>query len=63
MSVTNHFRLQTIMPDETSSVITSRLMFHADDSVRNDLVSRRLWEKGNMESYIADMRKESKRRR
>ncbi|OAY72567.1 Chaperone protein dnaJ 50 [Ananas comosus] len=34
-----------------------------DDSVRNDLVSRRLWEKGNMESYIADMRKESKRRR
>nr|CAD1829627.1 unnamed protein product [Ananas comosus var. bracteatus] len=34
-----------------------------DDSVRNDLVLRRLWEKGNMESYIADTRKESKRRR
>ncbi|XP_078181239.1 chaperone DnaJ-domain superfamily protein [Carex rostrata] len=34
-----------------------------DDSVKDDLVTRRLWEKANMETYRAEMRKESKRRR
>ncbi|KAJ3676106.1 hypothetical protein LUZ60_003518 [Juncus effusus] len=34
-----------------------------DEGVKDDLVTRRLWEKRNMESYRADMRKESKRRR
>ncbi|TVU20765.1 hypothetical protein EJB05_30361 [Eragrostis curvula] len=35
----------------------------SDESTKENLVSRRLWEKNNMERYIADMRKESKRRR
>ncbi|KAF8410689.1 hypothetical protein HHK36_003222 [Tetracentron sinense] len=34
-----------------------------DESRKDDLVRRRLWEKPNMESYLAEMRKESKRRR
>jgi len=34
-----------------------------DEATREDLVLKRLWEKSNMESYVADMRKESKRRR
>lgn len=34
-----------------------------DDSTREDLVKRRLWEKANLESYMTEMRKESKRRR
>ncbi|XXG62769.1 hypothetical protein AAC387_Pa05g1081 [Persea americana] len=34
-----------------------------DESIKDDLVVKRLWEKGNMEVYLADMRKESKRRR
>ncbi|KAI3866012.1 hypothetical protein MKX03_019537 [Papaver bracteatum] len=34
-----------------------------DEYTRDDLVQRRLWEKTNLESYLADMRKESKRRR
>jgi len=34
-----------------------------DEQIKNDLVLKRLWEKNNMESYLADMRKESKRRR
>ncbi|XP_072969100.1 dnaJ protein ERDJ7 [Typha angustifolia] len=34
-----------------------------DESVKNDLVLRRLWEKGNMENYLAERRRESKRRR
>ncbi|CAN1165850.1 DnaJ protein ERDJ7 [Linum perenne] len=34
-----------------------------DESTKEDLVQRRLWEKSNFESYVADMRKESKRRR
>ncbi|KAK1556487.1 hypothetical protein Q3G72_005769 [Acer saccharum] len=34
-----------------------------DESTKEDLVQRRLWEKSNLESYMAEMRKESKRRR
>ncbi|XAR53761.1 hypothetical protein NMG60_11022438 [Bertholletia excelsa] len=34
-----------------------------DASAQEDLIQRRLWEKSNLESYIAEMRKESKRRR
>ena len=30
---------------------------------KEDLLRRRLWEKSNLESYLAEMRKESKRRR
>ncbi|KAJ1423760.1 DnaJ domain containing protein [Sesbania bispinosa] len=34
-----------------------------DEATKEDLVLRRLWEKPNLESYMAEMRKESKRRR
>ncbi|XP_057424026.1 chaperone protein dnaJ 50 [Lotus japonicus] len=34
-----------------------------DEETKEDLVLRRLWEKSNLESYMAEMRKESKRRR
>ncbi|GAV73663.1 DnaJ domain-containing protein [Cephalotus follicularis] len=34
-----------------------------DESTKEDLVQRRLWEKSNYESYLAEIRKESKRRR
>ncbi|GMN49812.1 hypothetical protein TIFTF001_018975 [Ficus carica] len=34
-----------------------------DESTKEDLVQRRLWEKHNLESYLAEMRKEYKRRR
>ncbi|XP_009800516.1 chaperone protein dnaJ 50-like [Nicotiana tabacum] len=34
-----------------------------DESTKEDLIQRRLWEKSNFESYVAEMRKESKRRR
>ncbi|KAF7840669.1 chaperone protein dnaJ 50 [Senna tora] len=34
-----------------------------DEGTKEDLVLRRLWEKPNLESYLTDMRKESKRRR
>ncbi|KAJ1256970.1 hypothetical protein BS78_K258400 [Paspalum vaginatum] len=34
-----------------------------DESRKEDIVTRRLWEKKNMERYIANMKKESKRRR
>lgn len=34
-----------------------------DESTKEDLIGRRLWEKSNFESYVAEMRKESKRRR
>uniref|UniRef100_A0A1D1XYY4 DnaJ subfamily C member 25 n=1 Tax=Anthurium amnicola TaxID=1678845 RepID=A0A1D1XYY4_9ARAE len=34
-----------------------------DESMKNDLVQRRLWEKNNMESYLTEMRTESKHRR
>lgn len=34
-----------------------------DEATKEDLVGRRLWEKSNLESYLAEMRKESKRRR
>ncbi|KAL0442895.1 UNVERIFIED_CONTAM: Chaperone protein dnaJ 50 [Sesamum latifolium] len=36
---------------------------HVDELTKEDLVQRRLWEKPNLESYLAEMRKESKRRR
>ncbi|KAL5994862.1 hypothetical protein ACLOJK_024919 [Asimina triloba] len=35
----------------------------SDEAIKSDLVHRRLWVKANMESYLVDMRKESKRRR
>lgn len=34
-----------------------------DESKKEDLVKRCLWEKSNLESYLAEMRKETKRRR
>ncbi|KAK9092126.1 hypothetical protein Syun_027037 [Stephania yunnanensis] len=34
-----------------------------DESTKEDLVQRRLWEKPNMDDYVAEMRKEWKRRR
>ncbi|KAK9084891.1 hypothetical protein Sjap_025302 [Stephania japonica] len=34
-----------------------------DESTKEDLVQRHLWEKPNMDNYVADMRKEWKRRR
>nr|ACU24633.1 unknown [Glycine max] len=34
-----------------------------DEATKEGLVLRRLWEKSNLESYVAEMRKESKRRR
>ncbi|XP_048333045.1 chaperone protein dnaJ 50 [Ziziphus jujuba] len=34
-----------------------------DEFTKEDLVGKRLWEKSNLESYLAEMRKESKRRR
>ncbi|ONK78020.1 uncharacterized protein A4U43_C02F13360 [Asparagus officinalis] len=34
-----------------------------NDQMKDDLVLKRLWEKNNMENYLAEMRKESKRRR
>ncbi|KAK6268953.1 hypothetical protein QUC31_013113 [Theobroma cacao] len=34
-----------------------------DESTREDLIQRRLWIKSNLESYLAEMRKEYKRRR
>ncbi|KAJ0080640.1 hypothetical protein Patl1_11057 [Pistacia atlantica] len=34
-----------------------------DESTKEDLVRRHLWEKSNLESYMAEIRKESKRRR
>lgn len=34
-----------------------------DEATKEDLVLRSLWEKSNMESYMTEMRKESKRRR
>ncbi|KAL0922002.1 hypothetical protein M5K25_005958 [Dendrobium thyrsiflorum] len=34
-----------------------------DESAKKDLVMKRLWDKANMASYLADMRRESKRRR
>lgn len=38
-------------------------VYLSDESRKEDLVKRRLWEKSNLESYLAEMRKESKRRR
>eukprot|EP00262_Sarcandra_glabra_P013125 TRINITY_DN356_c0_g1_i1.p1 TRINITY_DN356_c0_g1~~TRINITY_DN356_c0_g1_i1.p1 ORF type:complete len:299 (+),score=41.00 TRINITY_DN356_c0_g1_i1:40-936(+) len=34
-----------------------------DESMKSDLIHKRLWEINNMESYLAEMRKETKRRR
>nr|GMD93002.1 chaperone protein DnaJ 50 [Ipomoea batatas] len=36
---------------------------YIDESTKEDLIQRQLWEKSNLESYLAEMRKESKRRR
>ncbi|KAG6695183.1 hypothetical protein I3843_09G085000 [Carya illinoinensis] len=55
---------------EDASYLTQRSLrvpldawINIDDSTKEDLVQRRLWEKSNMESYLSEMRKESKRRR
>ncbi|KAL4357940.1 hypothetical protein S245_030974 [Arachis hypogaea] len=55
---------------EDASYLTRRALCIPDDRWRNmdeatkeDLVLRRLWEKSNFERYVAEMRKESKRRR
>ncbi|KAL6332262.1 hypothetical protein AAG906_001977 [Vitis piasezkii] len=34
-----------------------------DESTKEDLLQRRLWEKSNLEKYLAELRKDSKRRR
>ncbi|XP_059661735.1 chaperone protein dnaJ 50 [Cornus florida] len=36
---------------------------YIDESTKEDLIQRRLWEKSNMGNYLVEMRKESKRRR
>ncbi|RRT64411.1 hypothetical protein BHE74_00042211, partial [Ensete ventricosum] len=43
--------------------ITSDAWRNIDESTKSNLVQKRLWVKRNMESYVAEMRKESKRRR
>ncbi|XP_041023490.1 chaperone protein dnaJ 50 [Juglans microcarpa x Juglans regia] len=55
---------------EDASYLTQRSLgvpldawINIDDSTKEDLVQRRLWEKSNLESYLSEMRKESKRRR
>jgi hypothetical protein len=35
----------------------------SDESTKETIVSRRLWERSNMERYVAEMRRESKHRR
>lgn len=40
-----------------------RIFQLSDEPRKDDLIERRLWEKSNMDSYVAEMRKESKRRR
>ncbi|RVW45925.1 Chaperone protein dnaJ 50 [Vitis vinifera] len=35
----------------------------SDESTKEDLLQRRLWEKSNLEKYLAELRKDSKRRR
>ncbi|KZV55183.1 Chaperone DnaJ-domain superfamily protein [Dorcoceras hygrometricum] len=55
---------------EDASYLTRRSLgvpfeswIYMDASTRENLVGRRLWERTNFESYVAEMRKESKRRR
>jgi len=48
---------------QTSLNIPASTWKNIDESRKEDLVTRRLWEKSNMERYIAETRKESKRRR
>ncbi|CAO2184507.1 unnamed protein product [Urochloa humidicola] len=48
---------------QTSLKIPASTWKNIDESRKEELVTRRLWEKGNMERYIAETRKESKRRR
>ncbi|URD83894.1 DnaJ domain [Musa troglodytarum] len=43
--------------------ITSDAWRNIDESTKSNLVQKRLWVKRNMDSYVAEMRKESKRRR
>ncbi|XP_010906888.1 dnaJ protein ERDJ7 [Elaeis guineensis] len=47
----------------TSLKVPSDAWRNMDESMKSNLVQKRLWEKSNMESYLAEMRKESKRRR
>jgi hypothetical protein len=44
-------------------VFTDLVPVLIDEATKEDLVLRCLWEKPNMESYVTEMRKESKRRR
>ncbi|GAA0144168.1 chaperone [Lithospermum erythrorhizon] len=55
---------------EDASYLTRRSLtvpldswLNIDESTKEDLIERRLWEKSNLESYLTEMRKESKRRR
>uniref|UniRef100_A0A5B7BAW0 Putative Chaperone DnaJ-domain superfamily protein n=1 Tax=Davidia involucrata TaxID=16924 RepID=A0A5B7BAW0_DAVIN len=55
---------------EDASVLTRRALGvpldswrYIDESTKEDLLQRRLWDKSNLESYLVEMRKESKRRR
>ncbi|KAL8259350.1 hypothetical protein R6Q59_027303 [Mikania micrantha] len=55
---------------EDSSYLTRRALGappdsweYLDESTKKDLIGRRLWVTSNLESYLSEMRKESKRRR
>ncbi|GJN13016.1 hypothetical protein PR202_ga31349 [Eleusine coracana subsp. coracana] len=48
---------------QTSVKIPVNTWKNMDESTKENLVTRRLWERSNMERYMAEMRKESKRRR
>jgi len=43
--------------------VTLRSWHAIDELTQQDLIERRLWKKKNMDAYLIDMRKESKRRR
>ena len=79
VSVTKLHTLHTLQCDQTGLVIElytyicidywnedslyNVIRCVSDESKKEDLVRRHLWEKSNMERYIAETRKESKRRR
>jgi DnaJ family protein C protein 25 len=47
----------------TSLKMPANTWKNMDESTKETIVSRRLWERSNMERYVAEMRRESKRRR
>lgn len=61
----------TCMPADVFYLFANSLDIHAhsftylfsDELTQQDLIERRLWKKKNMDAYLIDMRKESKRRR